>query len=141
MGWLFTYGQTLKEIIARRTAGWDNTNTDGLVVRSTCLKHCYRGNIFTGTLWSVWVRTFTKDGVETRPAERWIGCDLLQYQTGYGWGYKDMEEAMGPYQVSCPLGYLALVPVASETWREGVRLYHERAKAKRQARKAARKSA
>lgn len=141
MGWLFTYGQTLKELIARRIEGWDRTGDDGVLTRSTCLRHCYRGGSFSGVLWTVWERIFTKNGVEARPVQRWIGCDLLQYQTGYGWGYKDMEEAMGPYQCSCPLGYLALVPVACESWREGVRAYHERIKAKREARKAARRSA
>ena len=143
MGWLFTDGQTLKQIIARRIEGWDHTNDDGVMIRSTCLRHCYRGGSFSGVLWTVWERTFTKDGVEARPSERWIGCDLLQYQGGrtHGFGYKDMEEAMGPYQTSCPLGYLALVPVACETWREGVRQYHARQKEKRDARRVAKRSA
>jgi hypothetical protein len=141
MGWLFTHGSTLKEQISERTTGWDHAGENGVLIRSTCLRHCYRGGSFSGVLWSVWQRTFEKDGVEARPAERWIGCDLLQYQTGYGWGYKDQCEEMGPYQYSCPLGYLAMVPVACETWREGVRQYHARQKNKREARRAARKSA
>jgi hypothetical protein len=135
MGWLFKYGETLKQIIARRTAGWETTLDEGTFVKTACLRHCYRGCAFSGVLWTVFERTFTKDGTEVRPTEKWIGCDLLRWQRDYGWGYKDMEEAMGPYQFSCPLGYLALVPVACEDWRAGVRLYHEKLKAKRQARR------
>ncbi len=134
MGWLFTYGQTLKGIIAERTAGWETTLDDGTFVKTVCLRHCYRGCAFSGVLWTVFERTFTKDGAEVRPAEKWIGCDLLRWHKD-SWGYKDMSESMGPYQVSCPLGYLAMVPVACESWREGVRAYHERLKAKRLARK------
>ena len=134
MGWLFTYGQRLKELFARRTETWEHTTPEGMTVKSVCLRHCYRGGSFSGVLWTVWERTFTKDGQEAKPTDRWIGCDLFQYQRGYGWGYKDMEESMGPYQHSCPLGYLAMVPVANENWREGVRAYHERLKARRQAR-------
>jgi len=137
MGWLFTHGSTRREQIAERTRSWEHTTPEGVVVKSTCLRHCYRGGVFSGVLWSVWERTFTKDGQTVKPGEWWIACDLLRYQTGYGWGYKDMEEAMGPCEVSCPLCYLEMVPVACENWRIGVRAYHERQKAKQQARRAA----
>jgi len=131
MGWLFTHGQTLKEIIVRRTTGWETTHENDTLVKTTCMKHCYRGGAFSGVLWTVWERTFEKDGDAVRPAERFIGCDLLKYQTGYGWGYKDQEESMHPYQYSCPLAYLTVVPVACEAWREGVRAYHQRQREKR----------
>ena len=136
MGWLFTYGQTLKGMIAERTEAWEHTTPEGLIVKSTCLRHCYRGCSFSGTLWTVWERTFTKDGQPVKPTERWIGCDLLRYYKRDGWGFKDIEEAMGPCEVSCPLGYLEMVPVACENWRVGVRAYHERQKARRVARSA-----
>lgn len=135
MGWLFQYGQTLKEMIARRTKGWETRQTDGTLVKTTCLRHCYRGGAFSGVLWTVYERTFTRHGQQVEPTERWIGCDILKYQRDFGWGYKDMEESMGPYQYSCPLGYLAMVPVACQQWRDGVRLYHERLKARRKAKR------
>ncbi|HEY1598845.1 MAG TPA: hypothetical protein VGG64_04540 [Pirellulales bacterium] len=106
MGWLFTHGSTLKSQIRHLSEGWERQLPDGTNVETTCLAHCYRGGSFSGNLWSVWERTFVRDGQETQPAERWITLCLLNYQTGYGWGYKDMEEASGPYFYSCPLKYL-----------------------------------
>jgi len=133
MGWLFKPGSTRKGMIAERVQGWERTTPTGTSVKTTCIAHCYRGGVFNGVLWTVWERTFVKNGEQERPTERWIGCDLLDYsKADEGWGYKDMEEGMHPYFYSCPLKYLALVPaVASEEWREGVRQYHARQNEKR----------
>jgi hypothetical protein len=142
MGWLFPYGATRRSLIAERIKDWDRTTDTAVLVTTTCIAHCYRGGVFSGVLWSVWERRFSKDNADTEPTQRWIQCDLLQYQQNYGWGYKDMEESMHPYFYSCPLGYLKLVPIeqfgGSEAWREGVRAYHARQAEKRQARRAAR---
>lgn len=136
MGWLFKPDTRRKSLLAERIEGWQRTTPDGMTVTSTCLAHCYRGGSFSGVLWTVWERTFEKDGVQVQPAERWIGCDLLQYsRADDGWGYKDMEESMGPYYYSCPLKYLDMVPEANKNWREGVRQHHERRRKKRQAKK------
>jgi len=106
-----------------------------MTVTSTCLAHCYRGGAFSGVLWAVWERTFIGNGQQAKPVERWITCDLLRHQRDYGWGYKDMDESMHPYQYSCPLKYLALVPIetygGNAEWREGVRAYHARQREKR----------
>jgi len=135
MGWLFTVGSTRRELIAERTQNWQRASNE-ILVESTCLAHCFRGGHFSGVLWSVWERTFTKDGHEVEPTQRWIACDLLQYsKSNDGWGYKDMEESMGPYFYSCPLGYLGMVPIeqfgGNEEWRKGVQSYHQRLKEKR----------
>lgn len=66
----------------------------------------------------------------------WVGLDLLQSGRGDGWGYKDLDESVGPCAVDCPLAYLA-APHADRhgwalQWRERVRAYH----ADRQARPA-----
>jgi hypothetical protein len=115
MGWLYTSGITRSELIARRTKPWEN---QGLSAR--CLEHTCVGNV----LWTVWEHT--KDG----KAERFIGCDLLAGHNGSGWGYKDMEESMGPCYYSCPLKYLDLVPEPdspyAKEWRTKVREYHAR---------------
>ena len=50
--------------------------------------HTTRGNV----LWTVWEIT-RLDGDRVR----YIGCDLLSHEKGYGWGYTDMEESMYPY--------------------------------------------
>ncbi len=141
MGWLFTNGSTRKGLIAERIEGWERTKDDGLVITSSCLAHCYRGNVFSGVLWSVWERTFLKNGEEYQPTERWIQCDLMRHQRDYGWGYKDLEEACHPYYFSCPLGYIRKVPIeqygGNAEWREQVALYYQRSAEKRRARREA----
>lgn len=142
MGWLFTCGSTRRDLIAERTEVWERTNADGLVINSTCLAHCYRGGVFSGVLWSVWERTFTRNGAEASPKQRWIMCDLLRHQRDYGWGYKDMEESMHPFYYSCPKKYLDMVPLeqfgGNAEWREQVIEHHRGAAEKRQQRRAAR---
>ena len=126
MGWLFRIGTTRKGLVEERTKGWEREG-----VKSTCVAHCYRGNACSGVLWTVWERI----GPDREP-ERWIGCDLLQYRKNDGWGYKDMDESMGPYYYSCPLGYLDKVPVVTNPgWRDCVRQYHVELAAKRQAKR------
>jgi hypothetical protein len=127
MGWLFKHGYSRKDLLEERAKCWETTSGE-MLVKSVCLAHCYRGGVYSGILWSVWERTFTKDGQTVRPTERWITCDLLRYRKDFGWGYKDMEELMHPYYYSCPLGYLDLVPIdqygGNAEWREGVQRYH-----------------
>ena len=142
MGWLFRSGSTRKGLIAERVEGWERTNPDGLAINSTCLAHCYRGGSFSGVLWSVWERTFNRDGHEAEPTQHWIQCDLLRYSKHDGaWGYKDLEEMCGPYFFSCPLGYLRMVPIeeygGNSSWREQVVLHHQRSAEKRRQRLAA----
>jgi len=95
MGWLFKPGFTRKDLIRERTENWERSGSEGIAVQTTCLKHCYRGGVFSGVLWSVWERTFERQGEAAQPTERWITCDLLRCQQG-DWGYKDMDESMHP---------------------------------------------
>ena len=115
MGWTFTREATRADIIAERLAPWSNDTHAGRTLR-----HCTKGNV----LWTV--RELTDK--RSRVTERYIGCDLLQRERGYGWGYKDMCESVHPYYYTCPLAYLDLVPVTCEGWRERVREYHARQK-------------
>jgi hypothetical protein len=144
MGWLFKSGCSRRELIEERTKDWERTNPEGMVVKTTCLAHCFRGGTFSGVLWIVWGRSFTKNGVEVQPSERWIGCDLLRSQKDFGWGYKDLDESMGPYYFSCPLKYLELVPIEKfgghAEWRATVRRYHQRQAEKRRSRFAVQKT-
>jgi len=115
MGWTFTRDSERADIIAERIEAWSNDTHAGRTLR-----HCTKGNV----LWTVRELTDKRTGV----TERYIGCDLLQCQRGFGWGYKDMCESSHPYYYSCPLVYLDIAPVACETWRERVREYHARQK-------------
>jgi hypothetical protein len=53
MGWYYPHGVNRKALIAQRVEGWER-DTGEMLVKSTCLKHCYRGGVFSGVLWSVW---------------------------------------------------------------------------------------
>ena len=103
--------------------GWyfQNTSRKQLVEQLTtdfrgheCVKSCYRGNPYSGVVWSVWQHENGK----------YIRCDLVRYQGGQ-WGHKPMDESVGPCYYSCPLSYLKMVPVRNEKWREKVRNYHK----------------
>jgi len=115
MGWYFTKGRTRADIIAERTQ--TSPHTDGKVTRT--ITYCLRGNV----LWSV--KEITSPSA---PPDRYIGCDLLDCQPDFGWGYKSLCEGMGIYEVTCPLKYLSLAPEpaseASTGWRQRVRSYH-----------------
>jgi hypothetical protein len=58
-----------------------------------------------------------------------IGLDLMQSGKEDGWGYKDMDESVGPYYYDCPLKYLDMVgePVGNAAeWRAKVRERHQK---------------
>jgi len=65
-----------------------------------------------------------QDGTTTR----YIGLNLLQ-KSGGEWGYKDLDETMGPCEVDVPLSWLDLVPDRPEyqhsiAWRARVRAHY-----------------
>ena len=132
MGWTYPADVSRKELIEQRTRPWDR-EIDGVTVRSTCLAHCFRG-----VLWSVWERTFERDGKQVEKTQRWITCDLIRCHGG-DWGYKDMQEAEHPYYYSCPQKYLDLVPIEQygghPDWRLEVRHRHQERLEKRRQRK------
>jgi len=127
MGWLFPCCASRKDLIEDLVRSRENESS----VTSTCLAHCFRGNSFSGVLWSVWERRFIENDKEIKPTERWIVCDLLRYNKNYeSWGYKSMEEVMHPYYYSCPLKYLDLVPFekygGNAEWRDAVVAHHQK---------------
>jgi hypothetical protein len=76
------------------------------------------------SLWYVRETTTTKpDGTVT--TEKWIGLSLLDKDGSYGWGHKDMEEAMGPYDDTCPVEFLDMAPQPDgefcAKWRDAIR--------------------
>lgn len=129
MGWFYPYGATKKSIIAELTKPEEVLiDKNGVVkLRKTTLKHCYRGNNFAGVLWVVYEmdRSGKKDRI--------IVCYSMNCYKRE-WGYKPIEEPMGPYYYSCPLSYLKLVPVEDYPnttcieWRKAVQEYHNKRK-------------
>jgi len=112
MGWLFTQGQTRKQLITRLTQDWVNENGTTF----TCLRHTCTGN----NLWTVW------EVAKPDLVYRFIGLDTMKPQAGYGWGYKDFSETQGLRYYNCPESYLDMVAdpggYATE-WRVQVRAY------------------
>lgn len=116
MGWTFTSGATKKNVISEIT-----TQLTGPAMKS--IAKCIKGN----ALWVVFEYTQEQNGHKL--GDRWIGCFLLGAEKGFGWGYKDMTESMGPCAYTCPLSYLEMVPCPggyAAEWREKVRAYHAR---------------
>ena len=118
MGWLISYSDTKSETIARRTK--TEVNAEG-TRRWRYPKSCVRGNC----LWKILVIEDLKDGVWVEHI-RIIALDLLRSGgPDMGWGYKDIDETMGPCETSCPISYLDMVPCPdnehARDWREAVR--------------------
>lgn len=70
---------------------------------------------------------------DKRDGRVWIGLDLMKGGgQNYGWGYKDIDETMGPVEVNCPLSFLDEASHVTEgyavEWRERVRAYHAKRK-------------
>jgi hypothetical protein len=112
MGWTFTQGATRTDIIREAIAMQENEYG-----KWTCLAHYCKGN----TLWTVW-EILIKAQNET---QRYIQCDLMECQKGYGWGRKSLEESSHPYYYSCPLKYLDMAPEKNPEWRKLVREHHD----------------
>ena len=77
-------------------------------------------------LWSVY---------ELPNGRRFINLDLIEKMKGENrWGYKEIEEGMGPYTYDCPVSLIDKAgPTDCETsnrWRAQVRELHERRKRK-----------
>lgn len=126
MGWYYhPYWNRQDTIDLEITKGRTWTRERGALMESRTLKKCYRGAPWAGTLWAVHEFINWKTG-ET---ERWIGCYMMHYSGGM-WGYKPMEELMGPHIYNCPLSYLRMVPMPdhqfARDWRRGVAEYHYR---------------
>src|SRR2546430_4224535 len=114
MGWLYSQ-QSKADLISDCIRTHENGNG-----KWVCLKHACVGN----HLWTAWEHTREEVSV------RYIVLFLLEKADGM-WGYKDVEESMGPCEHDCPLSLLALVPEPKRPegyhdWRQAVRNYHER---------------
>jgi len=114
MGWSFMSSMHSKaELIAYLTGP-----NLGLTMKTVA--KCVKGNV----LWTV--HEYVEAVYPNPVGKRWIGCYLMAADQGW-WGYKDMDESMGPSDVSCPLSYLNMVPDPggyATAWRERVKFHH-----------------
>ena len=110
MGWLFRSNTTRQDIVDELIRFEENEHG----IWET-LRHSLRGNV----LWSIVLWTEKKSGVSRKV----ICCHLLE-GSGHSWGYKSMDEAMGPYYYTCPISYFKDVPVACQKWRDEVKKHH-----------------
>jgi len=140
MGWLFPYCATKPGLIKQIIEPVELSNEKYFKLTRRALKHCYRGNTYRGVLWVVFEMEKLNTATSNKLVDRVICAYLLERREG-SWGYKCLEEPMGPYYYSCPLGYLKLVPEdlypanVHKDWREGVLAYHDRLLQKKKERK------
>ena len=112
MGWYYTHGATRGDVITELTT---DTVTEERIFRT--LRKCFRGN----TMYAL------HEGGKPGETKKWLSVYLLQRGTSDspGWGYKPMDETMGPYHCDCPVSYLdeADEPMGdnAKEWREACR--------------------
>lgn len=139
MGWLFTNGQTKEQLIQRCLYGGASPSD------FRRLDHSVVGN----NLWVVFERkpeaptsrTIGYANGESREypiPERFLALYLLD-GSGEGWGYKDMDESMGPCETNCPQRLIDMVPDPGSyatAWRARVKAQREASAGKRRSIKA-----
>lgn len=118
MGWLISHDFTKKEQVADLIKTWDIPDTGR---SQDCIGHSVRGNVLYAVL---------QPRINGEPSgDAYIAVFLLRKDRGYGWGYKDMTEACGPFVYDCPEKLFKLAPVATNPeWRQSCR---DKASAKR----------
>lgn len=102
MGWTFNAHPCSKESFVNQI----------LMESGSILAHSVRGN----RLWTIYQP-------RSAGADPFIVLFLLKCSDGC-WGYKDMDETMGPYFYDCPLSFLNKTPETGNSWRNDVRAYH-----------------
>lgn len=108
MGWLFSTAWNSKKAVVDHLCNENGLHTIAKTVR---------GNV----LWAV--QDVKEAGAPN--GKPFIMCYLLGKERGDGWGYKDMDEGMGPCYYTCPVSYFDLVPAppneCAREWRDKVR--------------------
>ena len=117
------YPRPRREFIAWLVEREEYTHDGITYIRST-LRHCYRGGVFSGVLWSIVKREHVnRDGLVLFSTTS-IHCDLCTCRGGK-WGYRPLTEQVHPFYYSCPLSYLTIAKDnVCEEWRAKVRYYH-----------------
>jgi hypothetical protein len=131
MGWLYLNAcNTRKQLIDYLNKDWEKTTDDGKLVNHTIERSCVRGSV----LWQRCHYTVTEDNKVIQET-RYINMHMMRkdHQDNC-FGFKSVEETMGPYHVSCPKSYLEGLSEPSNdfsrNWRERVRNYWDGRKKK-----------
>ena len=122
MGWYGTPGATKQDIIDEILEGWRTEK----ILR----EHSIASEKGETVLWAV-LKGKTTDGKSFQI----IACHIISCAQGT-WGYKPLDETMGPYYYSVPKAWLKLYPCVlpegkigfSDSWRQNV-CEHTHAKA------------
>lgn len=88
---------------------------DGIATPREVVAFCLRGS----SLWSV-------ERIADRGAHRVVLMEYTLHRRDGTWAYEVRSETNGPHGVSCPLGYLEMVPERNAAWRDRVREHHAR---------------
>jgi len=118
MGWLYKRGYSKQDIIDDVTRFQEDESGTWKTVTK-----CVFGNV----LWAVVEVTAKVDGtcrLDAGQSLRFIALYRLGKETGFGWGYKDECESMGPNYYNCPLTYLNMTPEQCPEWRAKVHAWH-----------------
>ena len=118
MGWL--YGWNSKQELVKHLEDLEE-NANYTIVKSTTI----------GNHW--WAVIEGKPGSSLEGERLAVLCLLGSHDRE--WGYKDMDETMGPYYYDCPISYLSMLTEprndSARAWREQVKKYNDdKAKAK-----------
>lgn len=118
MGWLFTQGASKTDVIRELTR---DQSTDERVYRT--LRKCLRGN----TMYAL------HESGPVGETEKWLCVYMLGSERDFGWGYKAVDESMGPVHRDCPASYLDEADEPpneyAREWREACRANAARRKA------------
>ena len=126
MGWLFTNGTTREAMVQRATRPFGGVREEGGVKiqwERRVIARSYSGN----NLWTVCGEFRGPEGGELTEDESLRFIALFLIRGGHGeWGYKDVEESMGPLELTCPPKFLDMTPDPGwrwdgRPWRERVR--------------------
>lgn len=129
MGWTWKYASAYKE----NGKVDQKAECDKLFTKEfTVLKSCMKGNVYYAA-----VKKTAEDGTKIVFAA--VILTSLRNISGMNFGYKEMEESMGPVETKCPTSILNLLTKTKSefalSWREQCRNYNENEKEKRRKRK------
>lgn len=127
MGWTYRYDDTKKKLIAYLTQELLYCIDDSSVPKGYRIDPNKRGEIIDShihgnNLWKVVsIQTRLSETSSWCEVDRYIALDLLGKDRMGNWGYKGMCESMGPYEFSCPVRFLDMVPVPKQVYSDGER--------------------